>query len=332
MNCQNCNEVIEAGAAFCGNCGQPFRSATVMPPAPPPNPAASITNIPVAVSPIAQVWQNQPAIAENPQPLNGPFAAAAEGVPGYALATPAQHTGEQKALLALLFGVAGIVGALFMAIIGLALGIAGLVMGTMSRSGTKRGLSTAGLFISSLAILASLAVWTYAIKHDPALQQSASQPTSHNVTAPAVSASDLSTPCYSAGFVDKLNVSNSPNSCDMNAFNGSSLDTSTNAYKVYADQSSAANTNNFTSIVKPALEKDVKDSLPGFIVDREQAAQFAGSPAYIINTSDNAQGVALVEAAVLHPIGNGENIFILVHAAAGRTTDLSTLEAQWQWK
>lgn len=71
-------------------------------------------------------------------------------------------SGGTKALLSLLFGLAGLVGALFMALIGLALGLAGLTMGTMSRSSTKRGLSTAGLIVSSLAILASLAVWAYA--------------------------------------------------------------------------------------------------------------------------------------------------------------------------
>jgi hypothetical protein len=295
MNCQNCKEVIEPGAVYCGNCGQPVQPAAV---------------------PFTPVQA----------------AALAAGVPGYALATPSQHTGENKALLALLFGIAGIVGGLFMALVGLALGIAGLAMGTMSRSSTKKGLSTAGLAMSSVAILASLGVWTYAIKHNPASQKGTSQTAAHNINAPAVSASDLSTPCYSTGFVDKLNVSNAAGSCDMSAFNGTTLDNSTNAYKVYADRSPIANAKNFTSLVKPALEKDVKNNLPGFAVDSEQVAQFAGSPAYIVSTSNNAQGIALVEAAVLRQVNNGDNIFILVHAASGRTTDLSTLEAQWQWK
>ena len=295
MNCQNCKEIIEPGAGFCGNCGQPV------------------------------------------QPMAEPFtpvhtAALAAGVPGYALAKPSQHTGENKALLALLFGVAGVVGGLFMALVGLALGISGIVMGTMSRSSTKRGLSTAGLFMSSLAVLASLGVWTYAIKHNPATQKTASRTTAHSLNAPAVSASDLSTPCYSMGFVDKLNVSNASGSCDMSAFNGATLDNSTNAYKVYANQAPAANAQNFTSLVKPALEKDVKNNLPGFAVDSERVAEFAGSPAYIVSTSNNAQGIALVEAAVLRQVNNGDNVFILVHAVTGRTTDLSTLEAQWQWK
>ena len=286
MDCPNCHQPVETGAAFCGNCDQPVSA-----------PSQTVA-----------------------------------GVPSYALATPRQHAGETKALLALLFGLAGIVGAIFMALIGLVLGITGLVMGTMSRSSTKRGLSTAGLVMSSLAILSGLAAWTYATKHDAKLNQTAQSTSPHNLTAPAVSAASLSTPCYSTGFTDKLNVSNAAKSCDMSAFNGPTLENSTNAYKVYADTSQTANARNFTSIVKPALEKDVHDSLPGFRIDSEQVAQFAGSPAYVVNTSNASQHVAVTEAAVLHQVGTGDNIFILVHAASGSTTDLSTLEAQWQWK
>jgi RsiW-degrading membrane proteinase PrsW (M82 family) len=241
-------------------------------------------------------------------------------------------SGGTKALLALLLGLAGIISALFMTLIGLVLGVAGLVMGTMSRSGAKRGFSTAGLVFSSVAILASLGVWTYAAEHAPRFSQAASGTPTHDIIAPAVAASSLATPCYSAGFVDQLNVNNAAGSCDMSAYNGPTPGDSTNAYKVYADISAVANARNFTSIVKPALEKDVKNNLAGFNIDSEQVAQFAGSPAYIISTSNASQHVAVTEAAVLHKVDTGDNVFILVHAINGSTADLSTLEAQWQWK
>ena len=312
MNCPNCQQPLEAGAAFCGNCGYPVAPAT-----PPP---AGTTAGPV-VSPIAQILQNQPV----------PPAAAA-GVPSYALATPAQQRGEKQALLAVLFGVAGIAGALFMALLGLGLGIAGIVMGTLSRSGSKRGISTAGLVLSSLAVLASLGVWAYAIQHNPALHNQAASPNGHSVTAPAVSASNFSTPCYSAGFTDSFNISNAANSCDMEAFNGATLNSSSEIYKIYADTSQTANQNNFTAIAKSALEKDLKDNLPGFTLASEKVAEFAGSPAYVVNSSDSTHHVAVVEAAALHKVAAGDNIFILVHAANGNTADLHTLETQWQWK
>jgi hypothetical protein len=263
------------------------------------------------------------------QPLQA--IAAAAGVPAYAVAKPGQHNGETKALLALVFGIAGIAGALFLALIGLVLGTAGIIMGTMSRSSQKRSLSTAGLVFSSLAILASLAVWTYAVRHDPRFNQNGAT-AKPGVAAPAVVASDVSTPCYSAGFVNQFNVSNGADSCDMNAFNGSTLDSSTDAYKVYADTTQTVNSRDYASVFKPALEKDIKNNLPGFTINTEMIGNFAGSPAYIVNTYDKAQGVAVVEAAVLHQAGPGENVFVLVHAVSGQAADLTTLEAQWQWK
>src|ERR1700744_6238489 len=112
MECPNCHQTIEAGPAFCGNCGQPL---------------------------------NAPA---------GPNEAA------YALARPAQHVGEDKALGAVICGVFGLVGSLFMPLIGLSLGTAGAVLATSARSQTKRRLTTVGLVFSSLAIMAGLATWT----------------------------------------------------------------------------------------------------------------------------------------------------------------------------
>jgi len=311
MTCPNCHQATEDGAAFCGNCGQALQS------------------------PITKMVNNQPP-ETNDTPLPGPLAAAgnsgmAAGIPSYALAKPGQHAGETKALLSLIFGIAGIAGALFLALIGLVLGTAGIIMGTMSRSGPKRGLSTAGLVFSSLAILASLAVWTYAVRHDPRFSQNATS-AAPGVSAPSVAASDVSTPCYSAGFVNQLNVSNGADSCDMSAFNGPTLNNSTNAYKVYADTSQTVNAQDYAGVFKPALEKDVKSNLPDFTIDSEAAGSFAGSPAYIISTSDKAQGVAVVEAAVLHRAGPGENVFVMVHAVSGQSADLTTLEAQWQWK
>jgi hypothetical protein len=323
MNCPNCQQTIEAGAAFCGNCGQPVAQTMPAPvvPASPTGPA---------VSPIAQVLQNQPA---PPTPLAAAGAGnVAAGVPSYALATPAQQRGEKQALLAVLFGVAGIAGALFIALLGLALGIAGIIMGTMARSGSKRALGTAGLVLSSLAVLAGLGVWTYAIQHDPALHKQAAGSTSHGIAAPAVSASNLSTPCYSAGFASKLNISNDASSCDMEAFNGATLNGSSEIYKIYADTSQTADQSNFTAIAKSALEKDLKDNLPGFTLDSEKVTEFAGSSAYVVNSSDTVHHAAVIEAAVLHKVAAGDNVFIMVHAAAGDTADLKTLEAQWQWK
>ncbi|PIZ63600.1 hypothetical protein COY17_00455 [Candidatus Saccharibacteria bacterium CG_4_10_14_0_2_um_filter_52_9] len=251
--------------------------------------------------------------------------------PAYAVATPAQHRGETKALLSLLLGIIGIIGALFMALFGLVLGLAGLIMGTLSRSSVRRGISNAGLIFSSLAILTGLAVWTYAIKHDPRFDEHPPAAT-NQPAAPAIASADLSTHCYSTGFVDKLNVSNHSDSCDMSAFNGQTINSSTNAYKVYANTAQATTPNAFMGIAKQALEQDVHTNLSGFTIDSQQVGRFAGSPAYFVTASDQAHGIAIVEAAVLHQVASGENVFILVHAINGDKADLSVMEAQWQWK
>jgi len=248
----------------------------------------------------------------------------------YALANPKRRSGETKAMLAVLFGISGMVGGLFVAIVGLTLGITGLVMGTMSHSSkANRRLSTVGILASSLAVLVGLGVWSYAIKRNMNQDQ---QITSAQTAKPTASGAGASTPCYSIGFVDELNISNTQPSCDLNAYNGTSLNNSTNAYKIYANKSQVRTVSAFNTIVSKAIEKDLKTSLPGFTIDSQQAATFAGSPAYIATATNANQTISVVEAAVMHPVSNGENVFILVHATNSPKTDLNVLEAQWQWK
>jgi hypothetical protein len=253
-------------------------------------------------------------------------------VPSYAVATTIQQSGEKPAWLAVLFGVTGIAGALFFALLGLTLGLAGIIMGTMSRSGAQRKLSTTGLVLSSLAVAANLGVWAFAVQHDPRFNQTAAQTNTHKVSSTSVVASNLTTPCYTAEFVNKLNISNVTGNCDMAAFNGATISASTDAYKVYADTSPSVTPANFSGIVKAAIEKDLHSSLPSFTIDSEKVTQFAASPAYAVIGSDKAQHVTVLEAAVLHRVKAGDNIFILVHAVNGNSADLNHLEAGWQWQ
>jgi fumarate reductase subunit D len=296
MNCKNCQQSLDEGAAFCGNCGQPVHYTGK-------NHGLS--------APIAHA---------------GATAVAAQ-FPRYALATPSFHSGEIKAVLSLLFGVIGIIGALLTVIVGLIFGIIGLVLGTMAHRTIRHRLSLIGSILSILAILINLGVWAYLIQHAQHVKHA-------NLAAQAqtVASATLNTPCYSTGFIDQLNVSNTPDSCDMNAFNGPTAAESNNAYKVLADKVAVVNANNFETFAKRALEKDVQMSLPSFAIDSERYTAFAGSPAYIVTTHDTTRNVALVEAVVFHEASNGSNVFVLVHAAGGLPADLSTIERQWQWK
>jgi hypothetical protein len=316
MNCPNCGQETEAGAAFCGNCGEP------------------LSNTP---SPIERVFENQvPATAAKlpTASLAAVGAAAVGGMPTYAVARPHEHATEIKALLAIVCGVLGLASVLLIPLLALGFGLAAIVLGTMAGPHSRLWLSRGGLVLGGVAIAAGLEVWANAVSHNANLKRTlATRNNPPTSTTQAVSASMVDTPCYQTGFIDSLNVNQSASdSCDMNAFNGSNLSESTDIYKVYSNQVEAVTDVNFEAIAKQALEKDVNTTLPGFTVDAERAGLFAGSPSYSINVSDSQHNVAVVEEAVLHKVGAGYNFFVLVHATNGTTTDLRTLESQWQWK
>ena len=289
MNCPRCSQPTDEGAAYCGNCGQALRAT---------------------VTPAASLQGQTPA------------------TPAYAVARPSQHTGEMKALLSLVAGLAGIVGSLVLPAAGIFLGTVGVVLGTMSRRTMRRWLSTSGIVAASLAILVGLGVWTYVLKHN-AHQAVASQAANPD-TSSAVAANTVDTPCYSAGFSDQLNIATANNTCNIEAYNGTTLDTSSSAYKVFGYKQPSITPTTFGAIAKQALEKDISDNLPGFTITNEKVGQFAGSPAYFVSASNNSVGY--VEAAVLHKSGSRENLFVFVHAVNGKKADLSTMESQWQWK
>jgi len=310
MNCPNCSQPLDPGAAFCGNCGTPIGD----------NKEASAIE-----RNLSELHKS--SVAGNLTPV------VAGGVPSYAVALPLQHAGETKAMLSLIFGIIGLFGCYFMALLGLVFGIAGIVLGTMSRRSTKKGFSTAGLIVSSLAVLVALATWVYFISHDPRLNpaKTSANTTQHSLPGTFTAANSLSTPCYSVGFTSKLNISSNSGSCDMAAFNGASMEASSELYKVYAEM--VTSEASFSSRVKSAIESDVQTNLPGYKIKSEEAGQFANSTAYIVDAANSTDDTEVVEAAVYHPTTNGDNLFVLVHAVAGGgSASLNDLESEWQWK
>jgi hypothetical protein len=115
------------------------------------------------------------------------------GVPSYAIATPYMHAEETKALLSIIFGVMGIVVAVLIAAGGLAFGLLGLILGTMSRQAPRKGLSTGGIILSVLAIVSGLGVWTYSV-HQQDVQNKKHMARSQESSLPAVTAYNLTTP------------------------------------------------------------------------------------------------------------------------------------------
>jgi fumarate reductase subunit D len=330
MICQNCHQPVEQGAAFCGNCGQALYIPQVQSVAAPAtaNSVPGQFTPPIAPTPPPSSQQKVPAMPMQPTTVPQPPAPAGTGVPAYAMTPVAAHPHDAKALYSLLAGIFGTLSALFVPVLAVVLGILGIVFGTMSRQSNKRMLSTVGIVFSVIAILAGLASWAYAIDH-----QKDKQKTSKALNeGPVNTVADLSTPCYTVNFVDRLNTTGGGDICDIKAYNADTFEESTTVYKVLAVKSQNVTASNFTQIAKQALEKDIKTNLPDFTIDSQRVAAFAGSPAYTITATDKDSGIAFIETAVYKPVKNGENIFIIVHGINGDKADLSLIEAKWRWK
>ncbi len=369
MVCSNCHQPIEVGAAFCGNCGAPIMQAAaatggpavpmVSAPqaaAPLPQPVAPVPVAPVAApmqptqpvtaqppqpvgqSQFAQVYQNQAAVPAQPMTVGQPNAyvpAAPIGIPSYAVPIAGQQNSELKAAMALVCAILGIVGGLFIPILGIALGIAGFVLASLSKNSHKKTLRLIAMIFASLAIVIGIASWAYAIAHDSRLTHKTNAATSSSsspegISGPTVSGANVSTPCYTISFPMTLNIQNASGSCNMDAYNGSSLDASSNAFKVYGTASSVTSAD-FNTLAKSAIEKDISENLPTFTVSNEYSGTFAGSQAYFVNAT-NGSGVSIIEACVLHQTSNGDNFFVLVHAQSTSSVTLDDMQKGWQWQ
>jgi protease PrsW len=255
----------------------------------------------------------------------------AEGRAVARLALPLHARHHVKLVLAIIFGGIGIAVALFVPLLAIILGIAAAVLVTTASAGAGRAIKITGLTLASLAILAGLAAWVYVVVHDPRLHTSLVASQTQPAGASSRSAVTVNTPCYDVTFAGQLTVENQPGSCELNAYNGSSLAGSSNVYKILTSNAPALTAAAFPALAKAAIEKDVSANLPGYTITGETPGQFAGSPDYVVNTASTAN-VTVVEAAVLHSSADDNNFFILVHATRGSKTDLSGLERGWQWK
>jgi membrane protein implicated in regulation of membrane protease activity len=310
LDCPNCGQPVDAGALFCGNCGQALQAAH---------------------SPIAQAVE-QDAAKPNDYASFGQLATIGAAVPAYAISQTHVHN-HVKVILALVFGILAIAGGLFIPIIGLVLGIAGTVLATTATHASGKWLKITALVVSIIGLLTALGVWAYVANTNPKSHPEEAQKAAVvGSSANAVTEIGLTTPCYAVSFPLKLNVANSRGSCEMNAYNGSSMEASTNVYKVLTSTSATITATNFTVIAEKALQTDIAENLPGFTIYGQGSGTFAGSQAYFINAANSSSGIAVEEAAVLHSSAAGPGLFVLVHLTFGTSTNLSALESNWQWK
>lgn len=312
MNCLNCHQPIESGAAFCGNCGQPVSSTTNS-------------------SRFADVLANN--VSDNNSNQTFVQTLAVNGVttkpPGYAVPSLSEQRNHLRATMSLVVGLLGAAAAVQIPYAGLVLGIIGIILATMSMRSAKHFLSKAGLIASIVATLVGLGSWAYVISSNAKQSSATSKSIASTNATTAYASTTLTTTCYSIIFATKLNIQNASGNCNMNAYNAGSFTQSTEAYKIYSTSSSVTS-QSFTALAKQAIEADIKQSLPGYTISKETAGQFAASQAYFVTASDT-NGISVIEAAVLHPNSHAENFFVLVHFLSGSTADLLDLQLGWQW-
>ncbi|HEY1645534.1 MAG TPA: zinc ribbon domain-containing protein [Candidatus Saccharimonadales bacterium] len=296
--CRSCNEEIEDGAVYCGNCGVKLTRGSLA----------------------KQVYENgsatTTAIALNP---------ASPNIPAYA--TNHDHHKQHWAALALAFGILAVCGGLLIPILGVSFAVIGIVLSTSSLRITHGWLKSSGLIVPVIALLFSLGVYVNALNHSPKVQEANQAATSDGVATISVT-----TPCYTLTFGSELNVNNSSGSCSMNAYNGTALGNSSSIFKVVASQTTNVSITNFDSLAKQAIETDISKNLPGFSITSEQSNLFDGSPAYIIQAYNQSSNVAFSEEVILHSTSSGkDNYFDIVHATNGQSASLANLQKTWQW-
>ena len=254
------------------------------------------------------------------QRLNFPITTDKGVIPAYAIEAvePSSKRGEIQATIALIVGVIAITTSIFIPLISLVLGVAGLVLGTISRSKYRHTLSIMSIIISVIGLLSGVGVWGYAASKSTSLKlaQGNAMPTKNLVA--------INTPCYQVKIDSGLN-NYTPTNCN---FNAASTD---EEFSVNAVSNTSINSANLAqvaqTIFKSAIAKTGGSYLYGI------SGTFAQSPAYIVYASNASQQTESIFAMVVNSSSSVDNVYIVGRAI--RTTyrpSFGALESSWQWK
>lgn len=327
---------------------QPLQAQPV-PAAPGPQPmqplaAAPQTVTPVSAygppSPIANAMQNSGGAPYGPGVQSGPFAtpamASAGAVPGYAVANPEQHKTETKAMIALILGILSIPGAI-VPLVGLVLATSAFILAAISRPKlVKKRMATLAFVFAGIGLLATAAAFAYnfnTLRNQAAGNNSGE--TSGIAPADADAASGVSgkvadTACYSVVIPDFPTVDTVADSCSFEAYNKSSMTTSTDGLLVSAISNPEVTEAKLKQVGEQIADEYVASGYQGVKVASQGLGTVLDSPAYIIKA--NFDGGKIHMAVVLHPTAHGENVFIMVHATESGEADIAKFTKSWEWR
>ncbi len=183
-----------------------------------------------------------------------------------------------------------------------------------------------GLVLASLLIISAVGLISYNYSNYKKNQVS-SKPISSNYLI----SSSVNTSCYSFNFPIQLYVSSNNGGCSIEAYNGSNLSNSTVFYKVLALNDSSLTSQNFLSLIKPIILKDVNQNLVGFTISNTKLTNFSGNLAFEVTANSNSNNSSIIEEGVYHP-STTNNFFDIIYADTHPNVNLNSLESSWIWK
>ena len=301
--CPSCEETIENGALYCGNCGQKLTKGRSF---------------------LDNAYQNNQKTAPSPEvDTSVPAPVALDTViPSYAI--PYGHHKQHYAALALAFGTLGVAASFILPVLGIVFAVIGLVLISLCFKITHGRLRLVAVVVPILALLIGLGFWVKAY-NDSKLVAPAG-------TANGTAMLEVTTPCFSLTFQEILNVNNSSGSCSLNAYNSNTFANSSDVYKIVAEKATIITASNFVSITKPDIANDISKNLPNFIITSNGSTLFAGSQAYYEEAYDSSLDISIIEEAVYHPTtANIDNFFDIVHVLGGKSVNINEIKQSWQW-
>lgn len=243
--------------------------------------------------------------------------------PGHQAVVNLSHRSEAKAIAGLICGVMALPASLYIPILGLALGVLGLALSTISLSEHKRKLPIIGIVFSSLAIVAALGIFVYNLEKAQKSQDAAgSSSTAAAVIGSPSALVTIKTPCFSVKIPGGLN-NYTPTGC---GFDSEGVG---NEYTVGALNNPGIAASNFKAAADKLIASGASDAKASII--SESQTSFVGSPAIsaIMQVSDTS--AYMVIDAVLHTTTK-DNVFLVIRSENNdpRPT-LGTLSSTWQW-
>lgn len=254
------------------------------------------------------------------QRLNFPITSDNTGIPAYAIEAVdhSSSRGEIEATIALLLGVIAITTSIFIPLISLILGVAGLVLSTISRSRYRHTLSIMAIVISVIGLLSGVGVWGYAASKSTSLKlaQGNATPTKNLVS--------INTPCYQVEIDSGLN-NYVPTNCNFDAAS------TAEEFSVNAVSNTTINSVNLDQVAQTIFKNAIAKTGGSYLYG--VSGTFAQSPAYIVYASNASQQTESIFAMVLNSSSSVDNVYIVGRAI--RTTykpSFGALESSWQWK